>query len=144
MIVSNLPACAMEELADGRTLCRAVGVTFEGRRNRIRMLQPGQELILRKYLMDGYSAYGIGIFDPTDCGSPGSSLGFIGREFKYHRVFGPIRRGSEMQARVHRVYWGRCGPCGFEVEIFNDSSSSTSYNPALDDTLCEIVRRNRS
>jgi hypothetical protein len=47
--------------------------------------------VLRKQLMDGHNAYGIGIFAPMDRDS--SPLGFIARKIKYPRVFAPIRRG---------------------------------------------------
>jgi hypothetical protein len=81
----NFASLAMEQIPDGRVLCRAVGVSFEGRQTAVRKLQPGQNLLLLlKHLGNGEDTYGIGIFDRADCKSP---LGFIGRDIKHHRVF---------------------------------------------------------
>jgi hypothetical protein len=51
-----------------------------------------------------------------------------------------------MRARVHCVNRGRgrYGPSGFVVEIVDNPGSDTCYDPALDNTLCKIVIRDRS
>jgi hypothetical protein len=89
----------MEQLLDGRMLCRAVGVSFDGRQAAVRKLRPGQELVLLKHSGNGFDAYGIGIFDPADRNSP---LGFIGRDTKHHRVFDAVRLESGMPTNVHQ------------------------------------------
>jgi hypothetical protein len=94
----------MEQLPDGRMLFRAVGVSFEGRQDLVRKLRPSQELVLCKHSGNGYDTYAIGIFVLADCETP---LGFVGRDIKHHTVFAPVRTGSGMAARVHRIDRGR-------------------------------------
>jgi hypothetical protein len=60
----------MEQLSGGRMLFRAVGVSFEGRQERIRKHRSGQELVLRKHSGNGYDVYAIGIFDPANRENP--------------------------------------------------------------------------
>jgi hypothetical protein len=143
----------MEQLPDGCMLCRAAGVSFEGRQERVRKLRPGQALVLRKHSGNGFDVYAIGIFDPAECENP---LGFVARDIKEHRVFEMVRQRSEMPARVHRVNQGRGGHglWGFMVAIsdravspvatFSTSTSMPHVDRVFDDKLCHIVIRRRS
>lgn len=146
--VWRLDIPTMEQLPNGRMRRRVVGVSFEGRQERVRKLRPGQELVLCKHSGNGYDTYAIGIFDLADRENP---LGFVGRDIKDHKVFDPVRNGIEMPARVHRINRGRGyhGPWGFMVEV-NDLSmnygtgSSACSDPAPDDTVCQIVLKRRT
>jgi hypothetical protein len=132
-------------------LCRAVGVSFEGRQTAVRKLRPRQNLVLLKHLGNGEGTYGIGIFDPADCKSP---LGFIGRDIKHHKVFKAVCTGSGMAATVHRIYRGRGrhGPWGFMVAIADPavthiagfSSSTPCVDSASNDMVCKIVIKRQS
>jgi hypothetical protein len=138
----------MDQLPNGRMLCRAVGVSFEGRQDLVRKLRPGQDLVLRKHSGNEHDIYAIAIFDPADRETP---LGFVGRDIKHHRVFDPVRKETEMPARVHRINRGRGrhGPWGFLVEIVDlsvasDTGSSACSDPAFNDTVCQIVLKRQS
>lgn len=139
----------MEQSPNGRMLCRAVWVCFEGRQTEVRKLWPCQKLVLLKHFGNGEDTYGIGIFDP--CKSP---LGFIGRDIKHHKAFESVCTGSGMAAIVHRINRGRGrhGPWGFMVAIADPavthiagfSSSTPCVDPASNDMVRKMVIKRQS
>lgn len=66
------------------TLCRAVGVSFEGRQAAVCQLQAGQALLLVRDHTNVHDPYAIAIYSVGNSSAP---LGYIGRDQNHMGVF---------------------------------------------------------